>query len=389
MKILVLAPQPFYQDRRGAISLKNLLESLVAANHDVTAMVYPQGEHITIPGCRILRVQKLFPLKHVKPGYTWKHVFYDNVMKKMTARLLQQEKFDLLHACEGGMSMARTLSKRFKLPYVYSMAYSLPKELGRKIPDMPLLKTFTTQQEKRAIRNSVGILVPCKNLEGIARTYGSSAAIQLLEDMTMLSAGIPTEKKKHTNLRTPKDTSTLMYVGNLQSHQGMDLLIEGFSLAYLDKEKIRLVVIGGERADISRLKRKAKDLGVSAGIRFLGTKPAKDLGSYFAQADILISPATDRYVTPGMIPSYLDSGRPLLATRHPIHDQILDDSIAHLVDPVDTEVAAGILQLVRDAKLRNDLAASARQRVEEKYSKTAFRKTLNTFYDKIAQEITP
>lgn len=388
MKILVLAPQPFYQDKRGAISLKNMLESLVAANHDVTAMVYPQGEHITIPGCRILRVQKLFPLKWVQPGYSWTHIFYDNVMRKMSARLMKQEKFDMIHAMEGGMSMARKLSKRFNVPYVYNMAYSLPREVGKKFIDLPLLKTFLTQREKRAIRKSAGVLVPCKNLEEIARSYGGSVPVQLLSDMTMLSPETVTKKTRKTNLRTPKGVTTVMHVGNLEAHQGLDLLIEGFSLAYMDKERVQLVVIGGNRANIAKLKSKAKHLGVQDGIRFLGPRPAKELGSYFAQADILISTATNRYVTPGILTTYLDSGCPVLATRHPIHDSVLNDSVALLVDPVDTEIAAGISRLIIDTNLRKELTDNAQQLVKEKYSKTAYRDTLNSFHDTIEQGIT-
>ena len=44
----------------------------------------------------------------------------------------------------------------------------------------------------------------------------------------------------------------LMYVGNLESYQGIDLLLDSFALVLQQTDQVDLVVIGGEIADIQK-----------------------------------------------------------------------------------------------------------------------------------------
>lgn len=389
MKILVLAPQPFYQDRRVPISLKTLLETLASEDHELTAMMYPEGEHIVIPGCRILRARKLPLVSNIGSGFSWKNIAYDIVMMQMTGRLLKREEFDLIHAGPGAIFMARYFSKRFNIPYVYDMDSSLSQELCEKLPSLSALQPLLRRYEQRAVQGSAGVLTSCRHLERLARSHSDSVPIQRLEAISLLPADMPKEKQKETDLGLKKGTLTLMYVGNLERYQGIDLLLEAFSLANLEQENIRLVIIGGSKADISHYRRKAKDIGVADDVVFTGSKPVKDLAGYLAQADILVSPRTGGYTIPMKIFSYLDSGRAVLATRLETHTQVLDDSIAMLVDAVDSDMAAGIMRLVRDEQLRNDLAANARQRVAKEYTRQAYTLKLHEFYDHLQQELQP
>ncbi len=387
MKILVLAPHPFFQNRGTPIALKMLLESLAAKGHDLTAMVYPEGEQITIPGCRILRVKKLPMVHNIQPGFSWKKIVCDIVMLQMAGRLLKKEKFDLIHAGEEAVFLARHFSKRFTIPYVYDMDSSLPQQLCEKMPMLSPLLPFLTRFEKRVIQNSAGVLAVCKHLADLARSHDPTTIVQQLEDVTLLPREFPEDKRKATSLRLDKNTTHLMYVGNLERYQGIDLLLEAFSLAYLEKEKIKLVIIGGSKADISLYKRKSRNLGIADGVIFTGPKPVEDLACYLAQADILVSPRIKGYNTPMKIYSYMDSERPILATCLETHTQVLDESVACLVEAVDADMAAGIMRLTRDTELRKTLAENARKRVQKEYNTEAFNLKLHSFYTKIEQKI--
>jgi glycosyltransferase involved in cell wall biosynthesis len=387
MKILVLAPHPFFQNRGTPIALKMLLESLAAEGHDLTAMVYPEGEKITIPGCRILRVKKLPMVSNIQPGFSWKKIACDIVMLQMAGRLLKKEKFDLIHAGEEAVFLARHFSKRFNIPYVYDMDSSLPQQVCEKMPLLSPLLPVLTRFEKQAVQNSTGVLAVCKHLADLAQSHDATTIVQQLEDVTLLPRKFPEEKRKTTNLRLDRNTTHLMYVGNLERYQGLDLLLEAFSLAYLEKEKLKLVIIGGSKADITFYKRKARNLGIADGIIFTGPKPVEDLACYLAQADILVSPRVKGYNTPMKIYSYMDSGRPILATRLETHTQVLDDSIACLVDAVDTDMAAGIMRLTRDPELRKTLAENAGERVQQEYNREAFNLKLQSFYTKIEHKL--
>ena len=388
MKILVLAPHPFYQNRGTPIALRMLLECLAADGHELTALVYPEGEPVVIPGCRLLRVKKVAFTAGVRPGFSWKKLALDLAMMKMARRLLSSESFDLIHAGEEAVFMARRLQKKFKIPYVYDMDSSLPQQLCEKSSILtPLLPVFRTL-ERRAVANSTGVLPVCPYLEKLARSYSSGPIIQCLEDITLLPGELDNHRKKKTLLRLKQDNIVLMYVGNLEKYQGIDLLLEAFSLCYLENNRLKLVVIGGNKNDISHYKHKATLLGVDSGVIFTGPKPVEDLAYYLDQAHIVVSPRCKGYNTPMKIYSYLDSGKPVVATRLETHTQVLDDSISMLVAPTDTEMAAGIMRLVNDRELGSRLAARAKQRVSEEYTRTAFNRKLKSFYARIEHTIT-
>jgi glycosyltransferase involved in cell wall biosynthesis len=58
--------------------------------------------------------------------------------------------------------------------------------------------------------------------------------------------------------------------------------------------------------------------------------------------------------------AYLQSGKPILATRIEAHTQLLTDDRALLVDPTPDGVAAGLGRLVADPGLRQALGERAR-----------------------------
>jgi glycosyltransferase involved in cell wall biosynthesis len=73
----------------------------------------------------------------------------------------------------------------------------------------------------------------------------------------------------------------------------------------------------------------------------------------------------------------------VVATRLATHTQVLDDTIAYLVDSSPEEMAKGLLYLAADKVERQNIASNARQRVQEEYSLPAFQRKLGSFYEKV------
>lgn len=387
MKILILAPHPFFQNRGTPIALRMLLETLSRAGHKLTVLVYAEGEDITIPGCKIIRIKKPPLVSNISPGFSWKKLVCDLYLYRTAKRLLELESFDLIHAGEEAVFMARRLGRIHSLPYVYDMDSSLPQQMCEKLSFLSPLLPFLQRFEKNGVTDSVGVLAVCSYLEDLARSYSSSPVVQRLEDITLLDKEVPEEKRKETDLKLEQGTVTYMYVGNLETYQGIDLLLGAFSLACLEIDNIRLVVIGGSKRAVRKYKQEAKKLGIPANrVIFTGPKPVDDLACYLTQADVLVSPRIKGYNTPMKIYSYLDSGRPVLATRLLTHTQVLDDSISWLVDADQSSMAVGISRLAEDEQLRKELAENAALRVSEEYTREAFDKKLTGFYSRVGEK---
>ncbi|SHO51718.1 glycosyltransferase family 4 protein [Desulfopila aestuarii] len=378
MKILILAPQPFYLDCRISLALKTLLEALAAEGHQPTCMRYPQGKDLVIPGCQMMQVRKL-PL----PGFSWKKPFYSRTMAKMTDRLLQHEKFDFLIAFAGCVGLTRRLSKRYNIPYLLYLDH--PIKNGT--PDPSFVTTLKKWSVKRAITQSRGVLVSDDLLEDKVSQACPSAVVQRLPNVSLYDNTPKAEKTRKNTLAKPRGALTLMYLGDLSPQNGINLLIDTFSLACLEKEKLRLIILGTSTHDISSYKTRARKLGVAGKIKFVQTKPGSDLPVFLDQADILIFPATDASILPYEFATCLDSGRPVIATRISMHNRVLDDSTAMLVNPVDSDMAVAIQQLIRDSHLKAKLAAQAKVKVVEEYSRTTYHHRLRSFFQRVSQQL--
>ena len=92
------------------------------------------------------------------------------------------------------------------------------------------------------------------------------------------------------------------------------------------------------------------------------------LGNYLRQADVLVSPRIRGVNTPMKLYSYLDSGVPVLATRLPTHTQVMDDSVAVLVDPVPEAVGTGLVALFRDPIARAESGARGRRLARREFA---------------------
>ena len=194
----------------------------------------------------------------------------------------------------------------------------------------------------------------------------------------------------HENIREQcqPDELILMYVGNLELYQGIDLLLDGFkavqNLAL--NVPLKLVIIGGKDGDIAKYKLKTKNIGIDPLVLFLGQRSVENLGYYLAQADILLSPRIKGRNTPMKLYSYLDSGKPVLATDLPTHNWVLDSEVAVLSAPNPEAFAQGILYLANNPQIRQTLAVAAKQMVQQRHSFTAYKQQLNSLYDSLQLE---
>ncbi len=191
------------------------------------------------------------------------------------------------------------------------------------------------------------------------------------------------------NLKKELEISNLliMYVGNLETYQGIDLLLESFALTLKHTDQSDLVIIGGEASDIKKYQNKAQALGIETKVHFLGPKPVEHLGFYLDQADILVSPRIKGKNTPMKLYSYLDSGKALIATDLPTHTQLLNQEIAMLAEPTADAYSEAMISLIKDANLRFVLGDAGKQLIEQRHTFRAFRQKLNSLYDWLQEDL--
>jgi Glycosyltransferase len=385
VNILLLAPHPFFQHRGTPIAVKLLMEVLSKHGHNIQVLTYHEGEEINMPNVSIHRIPAITWLRNIKPGPSWKKWPCDLLMFWKCIKTVRRSRFDLIHAVEEAAFMAMVLRKLFRIPYVYDMDSSIPQQIADKYKFLRPLKVALEFMEKAAVRNSVGVIAVCKSLEMIALKHDPEKKVLRLEDVSLLKSD--TQGDEQLFVEQGISGPIIMYVGNLESYQGIDLLLEGYGNVAIKDIYAQLVVIGGSDIDIKRYKEKSRQLGIGNKVHFIGRRSISQLGYYLKQADIVVSPRIKGQNTPMKIYSYLDSGKPLLATRISTHTQVLDDQIALLVKPEPEDMADGLIRLLRDNTLREQLSSRAKERVRQDFSYEAFQRKLLMFYKSLDKEI--
>jgi glycosyltransferase involved in cell wall biosynthesis len=379
VRILLLAPQPFFQARGTPIAVKTVLEFLSSRGHIVDALTYHEGSDIDIPNCRIHRIPRLPGVRNIRPGFSLKKLVCDVAMFGTCARMMRRTRYDLVHAVEESAFIAAAMKSVTGVPYVYDMDSSLAEQLLDALPRLKPVAPLLRRLEAIAVRRSAGVLTVCVALEDVAHGHDPATTVGRVEDTTLLPPGTSNNGNRHLPAETA-GAPVAMYVGNLEHYQGIDLLLEGFRHTLDQMHEARLVIVGGQAADIARYGERAVALGIRQAVHFLGPKPVSALGDLLREADVLVSPRLKGLNTPMKIYSYLDSGTAVLATRLRTHTQVLDDRTAYLVDPEPLALGTGLATLLKDDSLREGLAARAKDHVQREFTPEAARRKLESFY---------
>jgi glycosyltransferase involved in cell wall biosynthesis len=383
MKILFLAPHPFYQNRGTPIAVDLLLSVLSAQGHSVDVLTYAEGEDKVYPGVTLIRIPSRRGLSGIRPGFSLKKLGCDAQLLHLFRARLRTHSYDLIHAVEESVFMARFAQPLAQpIPYVYDMDSSLSQQMIEKHRWMGLFRPLFNLLEKAVLRHALAVIPVCRSLEEEAIRLGAHQTF-LLPDVSLLkgSQGAPgdLEISREPDFKRP----CLMYVGNFESYQGIDLLLQGWAKAVTRGGRGTLVLIGGKPAEIQKYTGRIRQMGLEGRVMLYPQQPIEKLDGFLASADFLLSPRTQGINTPMKIYSYLDSGKPVIATRLPTHTQVLTPEIAHLIDPQPEAWGKALVDIPQEVDGNRRLAENARRYVQAHHSRQAFQDRAREIYARI------
>lgn len=396
MQLLFLAPEPFFQERGTPIAVRLALEVLAkrqlaqGRSDDIDLLTYHEGSEISIPGVKIQRIKPptwlASWLVNIGPGVSVKKLVCDLLFLIEALRLCKLKRYDLIHSVEESVFIALLIKLIWGTPYIYDMDSSVAQQLTEKWfllrPLAPIFSWF----ERIAIRGSMAVVPVCNALQVIAKRQGARSSY-ILHDISLLSTEGSHSKEVRLNEEAQVNGKVVLYTGNLEAYQGIDLLLESWVLVCKEIQDAYLVIIGGTEAHIDHYRERAKGLGIIDRVRLLGPRPVSQLGHYLSEADILVSPRVRGNNTPMKIYSYLHSGKPLVATNLSTHTQVLDNTVASLAAPNTQDFATALLKLLSDQQLREKLAVAALKLAEQHYTFPAFERQLNLIYEQVERSV--
>jgi len=376
VRILMIAPEPFFEPRGTPFSEFHRIRALTALGHHVDLVTYPFGQNVSMPDLRVFRSLRPPFVDRVKIGPSLAKIPLDGLLALSAMRRALTGRYDAIHSHEEGGVIGALLATCLRLPHLYDMHSSLPQQLSNfAFSRSPLMKRVFLAIERFMIRRSRVVIVICPSLEETVKTIEPGAQIVLIENAPGSAEDEATPAAAEAvrrSLGLEACTPVVLYTGTFEAYQGLDLLFAAMAIVQRSRPDARLVLAGGHPDQVAKAREAARAAGIEGVTLFAGERPASEIPSYLLAADLLVSPRSRGTNTPLKIYQYLRSGKAIVATRLLTHTQVLSDDTAILTGVTAEDYAAGILAGLADPGRAAAIGTRARELAETKYSYAAY-----------------
>ena len=170
LRILFLAPQPFFEVRGTPLAVQHMTRALASLGHEVDLLTFPQGEDAPAAGVRHRRSLRL-PVGRVKAGPSVAKMALDVPFVAEAVVRLASRRYDVVHAVEEAAHLVAPFARLLRVPLVTDVDSSIPDQLrysgfARRGPVLWAAEAL----ERHALRHSVAAVTVCASLtDGVRR----------------------------------------------------------------------------------------------------------------------------------------------------------------------------------------------------------------------------
>ncbi|HEY5973321.1 MAG TPA: glycosyltransferase family 4 protein [Geobacteraceae bacterium] len=369
LRILMLAPTPYFADRGCHVRIFEEARSLVRLGHQVRIVTYHLGRDLPeIPTDRIMCIPWY---RKLAAGPSWHKPYLDLLLLGKALLVARTFRPDLIHAhLHEGAFIGILLKKLIGRPLLFDCQGSLTGEMadhGFVRPGSPLFRLFGALE--RFINRAA---------DGIITSSGPGAA-ELVKQWGVpvtrvlpLCDGVDTDEFRpgdreaaRRRLGLPLDRPVVAFLGIFNRYQGLDLLLEVIALLKKQGVAAHFLLMGFPD---ERYRQLAQERGIAEAITFTGRIDYRAAAGYLAAGNVAVSPKISLTEANGKLFNYLACGLPCLVFETPINREILGEVgvYARYGDPVD--FAEQLIALLADHELREELSRRGREKALADYS---------------------
>jgi glycosyltransferase involved in cell wall biosynthesis len=389
VRILMLAPEPFFEPRGTPFSEYHRIKALGELGHHIDLVTYPIGRDVELPNLRIFRSLRPPFVRKVRIGPSFTKVVLDALMLLTIGRRIWSERYDAIHSHEEMGLIGVWLAKWLRIPHLYDMHSSLPQQLTNfKYSRSSSLRAFFNWMEDQMVHKSDVVITICQELQDTVTEMGVADRSLLIENVMGGDVDEPPSRPAQEVRGAwgiANNAPLALYTGTFEAYQGVDMLIDAAAMIAKRRPDARVLVVGGEPAQVDAAKACAAAAGAAAIMIFTGQQPAKEIPGFIQASDLLVSPRIRGTNTPLKIYSYLRSGKPIVATNLLTHTQVLTPEISKLAEPAAGPFAEAIVDLFDHPDQRARLSAAARRVAQEKYSRETYLQRTAQAYERLSR----
>ena len=367
-RILLVTPQPFFEERGTPIALLMVLRALCELGHEVDVIAFPMGETIELPGVRYFRTANPFGYAHMPVGFSFKKAVLDGFLLRELVARLRAESYDAIHAVEEAAYIAALIAPRFGVPVLYDMASSIPEQLIARLPfRLPPFPRVMRSIERRHLRRVSGVLCSVGLRERVMEEAPETRVREW--HYPGMECALPASEidALRTELGISSSQTILCYAGTFEPYQGLPELLSALPVV-LRRRPEAVAVLVGASSEAARAEAEASlPDDVRKQVRLMLRQPRARIEAFLMLADVLISPRSHGGNLPLKIFDYLAAGKTIVATDIAAHRAVLDDTRAILVPQTAEGLASGLLEALEDPAHAQAVASEGRTFYEREY----------------------
>ncbi len=392
VKVLHIAPTPFFADRGCHIRIRNEIEALYG--HPVTVLLCTYHLGQDVQGMDIRRIRRIPGYRKLDAGFSLFKFPADILLFFLVLKTCWLEKPEILHGHlhEGALIgwAVKILLFRRRMALIMDMQGSLSGELvsygtlkaGR------LLTRITVLVESLICRMPDFFF--CSSEESrktlLTRFNVDSDKIALLQDVVP-DIFFMERDKTHVcqELGIPAGKKIILYTGSLLPGKGVQYILDAMRILCESRDELFFVLVGYPLGAIAE---KVEKYGLSDHVLLPGQVAYADLANWLAVGDIALDPKeSDSGEASGKLLHYMAAGLPIVCFDTVNNRKFLNE-LGFYAPEISAASLAGTIIAALDDKEAVHRGAQGKAIIRSKYAMTAVGQSLRAVYRQVVSPST-
>jgi glycosyltransferase involved in cell wall biosynthesis len=386
MRVLMLAPTPFFGDRGCHVRI--LEEARALAPHGVEILVATYHVGRDVPGVPTVRTLRLPWIRRLPVGFSPHKPYLDALLLVTAARAARAFRPDVLHGhLHEGAALAAVLGRLFRRPAVADLQGSLTAELAdhHALPAGGPLPRLARAVERWIVRGPACLLASSASFarELRERWGGGDRVVPLPDgvDPEVFHPGLAVDDLRATLGLTGK--RVVVFLGVLTAYQGVDDLLAAWPAVAGAVPDAHLLLMGYPNE--SHYRARVASAGLADTVTVTGRIDYREAPRYLALGDVAVSPKRSATEANGKLLNYMATGLPTVAYDGPISREILGDAGVLVRFGDAAALGAACVELLGDAGERKRRGQALRERAVAEFGWPALGRRLLAVYRDVAR----
>lgn len=372
MKILVVAPTPFFSDRGTHIRILEEALALEKLGHEIKIATYHIGsdlpEHLDtkIDVRRIRRL--LFWYKKLEAGPDWQKIVLDLLLIKKTFFLARTWKPDIIHGhLHEGALIGRIVQKLLfwrKMKLVADFHGSLTKEMVSHsyLRAMGMQKFFEMIEQCIDVLGDAAVASSWNNVARINAVRKKNPAELLLDGTRLSMFENSYDGSLRNTYRISEEKIVITYTGALIPNKGIRFLLDAVPIICARYPEAHFVIAGFPADQIAEYLQ--KDV-FKARVTVISPLSYFELPKILEMSDIAVDPKEPgTRQASGKMLQYMGAGLPIVCFDTENNHEYLADGGIYASQTTPESLAEAIGRLVENEALRKEMGVINRRRAE-------------------------